>query len=228
MPVGGTAIARRSSARASCSRAIRRRRTTCASSCSSPTARISRAIRSASRSKRAPRRGTAHRRRADRRPRARADPRRRTPTARSQGIRRDEDGKPLTTELSADGEAQLAEIAKATGGAIVRAEHGETGIDEVARGSQEDDARGARRARRDRVRRGVHVAARRRGAPARDRGPHPRGAAAASSRPACSRCPRGPGRIRPERREKPSKLDKRERVDIARRAATARRGGSEA
>lgn len=50
------------------------------------------------------------------------------------GIRRDDDGKPLTTELSADGEAQLAEIAKATGGAIVRAEKGETGIDEVARG----------------------------------------------------------------------------------------------
>lgn len=50
------------------------------------------------------------------------------------GIRRDEEGKPLTTELSADGEAQLAEIAKSTGGAIVRAERGETGIDEVARG----------------------------------------------------------------------------------------------
>ena len=50
------------------------------------------------------------------------------------GIRRDEEGKPLTTELSAEGETQLAEIAKATGGAIVRAERGETGIDEVARG----------------------------------------------------------------------------------------------
>jgi Ca-activated chloride channel family protein len=50
------------------------------------------------------------------------------------GLRRDEEGKPLTTELSADGEAQLAEIAKVTGGAIVRAERGETGIDEVARG----------------------------------------------------------------------------------------------
>jgi Ca-activated chloride channel family protein len=49
------------------------------------------------------------------------------------GLRRDEDGKPITTELSAEGEAQLAEIAKATGGAIVRAERGETGIDEVAR-----------------------------------------------------------------------------------------------
>jgi len=50
------------------------------------------------------------------------------------GLRKDEAGKPLTTELSADGEAQLAEIAKVTGGAIVRAEKGETGIDEVARG----------------------------------------------------------------------------------------------
>jgi Ca-activated chloride channel family protein len=50
------------------------------------------------------------------------------------GLRRDDDGKAITTELSAEGEAQLAEIAKSTGGAIVRAERGETGIDEVARG----------------------------------------------------------------------------------------------
>lgn len=49
------------------------------------------------------------------------------------GTRRDDDGKPITTELSAEGEAQLADIAKVTGGAIVRAEKGETGIDEVAR-----------------------------------------------------------------------------------------------
>ncbi|MDB4936230.1 MAG: BatB [Labilithrix sp.] len=56
------------------------------------------------------------------------------PDGKVTGIRRDEEGKPLTTELSAEGEAQLAEIAKATGGAIVRAERGETGIDEVARG----------------------------------------------------------------------------------------------
>jgi Ca-activated chloride channel family protein len=46
----------------------------------------------------------------------------------------DEYGKPITTELSAEGEAQLAGIAKTTGGAIIRAERGETGIDEVARG----------------------------------------------------------------------------------------------
>ncbi len=35
----------------------------------------------------------------------------------------------LTTELSAEGEAQLARVAQTTGGTIVRAEHGETGID---------------------------------------------------------------------------------------------------
>lgn len=56
------------------------------------------------------------------------------PDGKVTGLRRDDEGKPLTTSLSADGEAQLAEIAKATGGAIVRAERGETGIDEVARG----------------------------------------------------------------------------------------------
>jgi Ca-activated chloride channel homolog len=50
------------------------------------------------------------------------------------GIRHDEEGKPLLTQLSADGEAQLANVAKTSGGHIVRAEHGQTGIDEVARG----------------------------------------------------------------------------------------------
>jgi Ca-activated chloride channel family protein len=49
------------------------------------------------------------------------------------GIRRDEQGKPLTTELSAEGEAQLAEIAQKTGGAIVRAQKGETGIEQIAK-----------------------------------------------------------------------------------------------
>lgn len=56
------------------------------------------------------------------------------PEGKVNGIRRDDEGKPLTTELSADGEAQLGQIAKVSGGAIVRAERGETGIDEVARG----------------------------------------------------------------------------------------------
>jgi Ca-activated chloride channel family protein len=52
------------------------------------------------------------------------------------GIRRDDEGKPLTTQLSAEGEAQLAKVAQVTGGTIVRAEHGDTGIDQVARGLQ--------------------------------------------------------------------------------------------
>ena len=52
------------------------------------------------------------------------------------GLRKDESGKPLTTELSAEGEAQLAKVAQATGGEIVRAQKGETGIDTIARGLQ--------------------------------------------------------------------------------------------
>src|SRR5262245_18692348 len=56
------------------------------------------------------------------------------PDGKVTGFRKDESGRTLTTELSAEGEAQLAEIAKTTGGAIVRAEKGDTGIDEVARG----------------------------------------------------------------------------------------------
>jgi Ca-activated chloride channel family protein len=58
------------------------------------------------------------------------------PDGKIAGIRRDDSGKPLTTELSAEGEAQLARIAQETGGTIVRAEHGDTGIDRVARGLQ--------------------------------------------------------------------------------------------
>jgi Ca-activated chloride channel family protein len=58
------------------------------------------------------------------------------PDGKVRGLRRDEEGKPRTTELSAEGEAQLARVAQATGGTIVRAEHGETGIDQVARGLQ--------------------------------------------------------------------------------------------
>jgi Ca-activated chloride channel homolog len=52
------------------------------------------------------------------------------------GVRRDELGKPLTTQLSAEGEAQLARVAQTTGGTIVRAEHGDTGIDQIARALQ--------------------------------------------------------------------------------------------
>jgi Ca-activated chloride channel family protein len=58
------------------------------------------------------------------------------PDGRPVGVRRGDDGKPLTTELSAEGEAQLARVAQDTGGTIVRAEKGSTGIDQVARGLQ--------------------------------------------------------------------------------------------
>jgi Ca-activated chloride channel homolog len=56
------------------------------------------------------------------------------PDGKSVGFRRDDTGKTLTTELSVEGETQLADIAKTSGGAIVRAEKGDTGIDEIARG----------------------------------------------------------------------------------------------
>jgi len=49
------------------------------------------------------------------------------------GLRKDEDGKLITTELSAEGEAQLAKVASTTNGTIVRSEHGETGIDKIGR-----------------------------------------------------------------------------------------------
>jgi Ca-activated chloride channel homolog len=52
----------------------------------------------------------------------------------SRGFRKGDDGKTLTTELSKEGEEQLKSVAEATGGAIVRAQKGETGIDEIARG----------------------------------------------------------------------------------------------
>jgi hypothetical protein len=129
------------------------------------------------------------------------------------GLRRDEDGKPITTELSADGEAQLAEIAKVTGGAIVRAERGETGIDEIARG--------LKRMMREELAERVETAF--------DEeymwplgvavlllvieglvpeAPLPRLPSGVLAMPSRS------GRIRPERREKPSKPDKRDRVEL--------------
>jgi Ca-activated chloride channel family protein len=48
------------------------------------------------------------------------------------GYRKDDDGTPLTTSLSAEGESQLEQIAKAAGGKIVRSERGTTGIDTIA------------------------------------------------------------------------------------------------
>jgi Ca-activated chloride channel family protein len=49
------------------------------------------------------------------------------------GMRTDEDGKPLTTSLSAEGEAQLASIASSTGGVVVRSDAGQTGLAEIER-----------------------------------------------------------------------------------------------
>ena len=46
--------------------------------------------------------------------------------------RRDRQGRPLTTELTADGEKQLADVAAAGKGTLVRAEKGTTGIDQIA------------------------------------------------------------------------------------------------
>ncbi|MFO0661724.1 MAG: VWA domain-containing protein [Polyangiaceae bacterium] len=47
------------------------------------------------------------------------------------GWRLDEYGKPLTTQLSVEGEAQLAQIAEVSGGRLIRAEKGSTGIEEM-------------------------------------------------------------------------------------------------
>jgi Ca-activated chloride channel family protein len=48
------------------------------------------------------------------------------------GWRKDDDGKPLTTELSAAGEEQLAKIAETSGGLIARSEKGTTGLESIA------------------------------------------------------------------------------------------------
>lgn len=47
------------------------------------------------------------------------------------GWRTDSEGKPLTTELTAEGEQQLAQIAERGNGVVVRASKGETGIREI-------------------------------------------------------------------------------------------------
>ena len=51
----------------------------------------------------------------------------------SHGYRVDDQGKPLTTSLSAEGEEQLSKIASVTGGVIVQSAHGDTGITEISR-----------------------------------------------------------------------------------------------
>ncbi len=49
------------------------------------------------------------------------------------GSRKDDEGHLLTTELSTAGEAQLAQVAQVSGGMLVRAEKGQTGIDQISR-----------------------------------------------------------------------------------------------
>jgi Ca-activated chloride channel family protein len=53
------------------------------------------------------------------------------PDGRVVGYRTDERGKPLTTALSPEGEAQLGKVAEAGGGKIIRAEKGTTGIEQI-------------------------------------------------------------------------------------------------
>ncbi len=56
-----------------------------------------------------------------------------TETGEVRGTRTDDEGKPLTTSLSAEGEAQLGSIATTTGGAVVRSDAGQTGLAEIER-----------------------------------------------------------------------------------------------
>ncbi len=54
------------------------------------------------------------------------------PDGKMTGYRKDEDGQPLTTSLSTEGEAQLEQVASVAGGKIVRSERGTTGIDAIS------------------------------------------------------------------------------------------------
>lgn len=49
------------------------------------------------------------------------------------GLRKDRSGKPLMTSLSSQGETQLTQIAQSGGGNVIRAEAGQTGLDEMTR-----------------------------------------------------------------------------------------------
>lgn len=53
-------------------------------------------------------------------------------SGRAHGLRRDPQGRVMTTALSAEGEATLARIAELTRGSVVRSEGGSTGIEEIA------------------------------------------------------------------------------------------------
>lgn len=50
------------------------------------------------------------------------------------GLRKDRQGKTLTSQLSAAGEAQLAKIAETAGGALVKSDKGETGLAAITKG----------------------------------------------------------------------------------------------
>ena len=55
------------------------------------------------------------------------------PDGKMAGYRKDDEGKALTTSLSAEGEAQLEQVAhRSAGGKIVRSERGTTGIDTIS------------------------------------------------------------------------------------------------
>src|SRR4051812_36663701 len=54
------------------------------------------------------------------------------PDGKLAGYRKDDEGQPLTTALSAEGEAQLEQVATVSGGKIMRSERGATGIDSVS------------------------------------------------------------------------------------------------
>jgi Ca-activated chloride channel family protein len=49
------------------------------------------------------------------------------------GLRKDDQGRVITTSLTAEGEAQLAKIAEVGRGQVVRSEDGKTGIESIAR-----------------------------------------------------------------------------------------------
>jgi Ca-activated chloride channel family protein len=55
-----------------------------------------------------------------------------SPDGKVNGYRQDDEGQPLTTALSAEGEAQLEQVASTGNGKIVRSERGATGIDVIA------------------------------------------------------------------------------------------------
>ncbi|MBI5537473.1 MAG: VWA domain-containing protein [Deltaproteobacteria bacterium] len=54
-------------------------------------------------------------------------------TGRVMGFRNDDNGQPLMTSLTSEGEGQLVSIAQAANGHVVRSERGATGIDVIAR-----------------------------------------------------------------------------------------------